>query len=62
MYFLECISLRKIMKKGLFIHGSCEADVARCGHVANPREPTQNHVDAYVALSETGCVCVGPRV
>ena len=46
------------------------ADVAQCGHVAVPREPTQTHARAYVARSispakliwPTGVVILGDKI
>ena len=48
-YFQIFKSLKKIAKKGLISRDRRESDVARREHVAEPREPTWTHVDAYVA-------------
>ena len=48
------------MKKGLFIRGTTEADVAQRGQVAELHESTWMHT--WHAKSDTMCVCLGPRV
>ena len=45
---------------GVYARDLREADVARHGHVAEPSEPMQTHVDTYVARgAASGWVC-GP--
>ena len=56
--FFEIYFLKKSQKRVLYMRGTRKADVALCGHMAEPREPTWTHMDAYVGRRGSCAMCV----